>query len=144
MAERVLFDAANLVALIAWVLLIVFPRSRITSLVVLNWAASVALCCMYLIPAITLATPETYREFASLDGVMRFFSSPRGILAGWCHYLAVDLAVGVWMVRDSAGRLRGWVQGIVLFATYLAGPAGLLLYLGARRLGSLGSAREQG
>jgi hypothetical protein len=55
------------------------------------------------------------------------------LLAGWIHYLAFDLFVGSWLVRDAhlRGIAHGWVLPL-LFLTFLFGPAGLLSYLGLR------------
>ena len=52
------------------------------------------------------------------------------MLVGWVHYLALDLWTGAWEAEE-AGR-RGMPHGAVLpclLLTFLAGPAGLLLFL---------------
>jgi hypothetical protein len=57
------------------------------------------------------------------------------LLAGWTHYLAFDLFIGGWEVRDA--QRRGISHLLVvpaLILTFLVGPAGLLLYLAIRRL----------
>jgi hypothetical protein len=67
--------------------------------------------------------------FSSLEDVRRLFADPYLLLAGWVHYLAFDLFVGAWEVRD-AQRL-GIPHLLVvpcLVLTFLFGPAGLLLY----------------
>ena len=72
---------------------------------------------------------------------MTFFSVEQTMLAGWVHYLVFDLFVGAWEVRDA--RRVGVHHLLVvpcLALTFMAGPIGLLLYLGlragiARRLG---------
>jgi hypothetical protein len=49
------------------------------------------------------------------------------------HYLAFDLFVGSWEVRDS--RVHGiphWFVLPCLFLTFMFGPAGWLLYLTVR------------
>ena len=51
------------------------------------------------------------------------------LVAGWVHYLAFDLFVGSWEVRDA--RESGVPHVFVVPAlalTFLFGPAGLLLY----------------
>lgn len=68
--------------------------------------------------------------FDTLEGVMRLFTSPVAVLTGWVHYLAFDLFVGAWEVRDS--RRRGVPHLLVvpcLLLTLLLGPAGLLAYV---------------
>src|SRR5687767_8525855 len=39
--------------------------------------------------------------FSSLAAIGTLFSSPWLLLAGWTHYLAFDLLVGSWEMRDA-------------------------------------------
>ena len=39
--------------------------------------------------------------FSSLSGVMLLFTDRWLVLAGWVHYLAFDLFIGSWQVRDA-------------------------------------------
>jgi hypothetical protein len=73
--------------------------------------------------------------FSSLDEVASLFRNPWLLLAGWIHYLAFDLLIGTWEVRDA--RSRGISHLLVLpclALTFLFGPAGWLLYLAVRSL----------
>ena len=73
--------------------------------------------------------------FSSLDGVASLFANRWLLLAGWTHYLAFDLLVGVWEVHDS--RERGIPHLLVvpcLALTFMFGPAGWLLYQLIRRV----------
>ena len=68
--------------------------------------------------------------FSTLADVSLLFSSPWALLAGWIHYLAFDLFVGSWEVRDA--RDRGVPHLLVvpcLVLTFLLGPSGWLLYM---------------
>ena len=52
------------------------------------------------------------------------------LLAGWVQYLAFDLFIGAWQVRDA--RTQGISHLLVipcLLLTFLFGPAGLLHFL---------------
>jgi hypothetical protein len=72
--------------------------------------------------------------FGSLAAVTTLFADPWLLLAGWIHYLAFDLFVGSWEVRDA--RTRGMSHALVLpclALTFLFGPAGWLLYVILRR-----------
>jgi hypothetical protein len=71
--------------------------------------------------------------FGSLSQVSQLFQNPYKLLAGWIHYLAFDLFVGSWEVRD-AQRLGIHHLLVVpcLALTFLLGPIGLLLYLALR------------
>lgn len=125
----------NLLAFASWVLLIGFPEAKVTRFCVRSLGVSLLLCFLYLAPAITLAKLQTYVQFTSLAGLREFFGQPAGIAAGWCHYLAIDLAVGVWMVDDADHRgVGGIARAPILLLTYLAAPAGVLVYFVARRI----------
>lgn len=68
-------------------------------------------------------------SFSSLEGVMTFFQDPWLATAGWIHYLAFDLFVGAWELRDAQRRgINHLLVVPCLVITFLAGPAGLLLY----------------
>jgi hypothetical protein len=72
--------------------------------------------------------------FSSLAGVRMLFDNPWMLLAGWTHYLAFDLFVGGWEVRDAQRRgLSHLLIVPALVLTFLFGPVGLLVYLAIRR-----------
>lgn len=63
----------------------------------------------------------------------RLFEDPYLLLAGWVHYLAFDLFIGSWEVRDAQRlRLPRLLVVPCLLLTFLFGPAGLLLYFTIR------------
>ena len=68
-------------------------------------------------------------SFWSLKGVMGLFQSPRAVLAGWIHYLAFDLMIGLYILNDAAiHNIAHWMLIPCLLLTLLFGPAGLLAY----------------
>jgi hypothetical protein len=90
------------------------------------------LAAVYLIVMLTnLGAGEG--DFMSLAGVGSLFANPWILTAGWIHYLAFDLFIGAWEVRDSQRRRirHGYVLPCLVF-TFLLGPIGLLMYLGSR------------
>ena len=57
------------------------------------------------------------------------FANPFALLAGWVHYLAFDLFIGAWEVRDAQQHQVPHLAVVpCLLLTFLFGPAGLLLY----------------
>jgi hypothetical protein len=68
--------------------------------------------------------------FGSIDEIRALFADDSALVAGWFHYLAFDLFVGTWIVRDGIERR---IPALLLLAclplTFLFGPSGLLLYL---------------
>ena len=68
--------------------------------------------------------------FGMLAEVKALFSVDGLLLAGWIHYLAFDLFIGAWIVRDSQSHdMRHWLVIPCLFSTLMTGPFGLLIYL---------------
>ena len=104
------------------------PRWRWTARLVLSGVWSALLSILYLVLAI-LYMPGAEGGFGSLAEVRTLFQSDALLLAGWVHYLAFDLFIGAWEVRD-AWRLNIPHVLVVpcLILTFLLGPAGLLAY----------------
>jgi hypothetical protein len=131
MTPERLFSILNLVAMAAWLPLLFLPRRR--------WATSVvpvvmpALLAVVYVALVIVSLPWGDGGFSSLAGVKALFDNPWGLLAGWTHYLAFDLFVGGWAVRDAQQRgIPHLVMVPVLLLTFLFGPGGLLLYLAIR------------
>ena len=137
MTPEMIFTIANNGILIFWVLLIVAPRWRGTELAVHSVAvpAILGLTYLWLLARVWLggeAAPGT--SYFTLAGVMALFASPVGAVMGWIHYLVFDLFIGAWQARDATRRgVPHWAVIPCLIVTLMAGPVGLLLYLGVRR-----------
>ena len=68
-----------------------------------------------------------------LGAVRALFADDRALLAGWTHYLAFDLFVGSWEVRDAQRvGVHHLLVAPCLLLTFLLGPVGLLLYFALR------------
>jgi hypothetical protein len=122
------FDVLNLVAAGAWVLLALSPWLPHVTTTLTGKVAPALLAVVYVVlVAGNLGGSEG--GFSSLSGVAMLFSEPWILLAGWAHYLAFDLLVGNWEMRD--GTTRGVPYALILpclALTFLFGPAGWLLY----------------
>jgi Domain of unknown function (DUF4281) len=131
-AER-LFSILNLITVAAWLPLVFLPRAwwarRVVPLVVPGLLATIYVALV----AATL--PGSEGGFSSLGDVATLFENPWALLAGWVHYLAFDLFIGGWEVRDAHRRgIPHLVVVPALVLTFLLGPAGLLFYLASRWL----------
>jgi ABA DEFICIENT 4-like len=134
MTAEQLFSTLNLIAVAGWLLLVFLPRMRWTSTVVPIVMPSVFAFFYVVLIAATLTRSEG--GFSSLASVRTLFDNPWLLLAGWTHYLAFDLFIGGWEVRDS--QRHGIPHLLIvpaLVLTFLFGPAGLLLYLAIRKFG---------
>ena len=134
MTAELLFSILNLIAMAAWLPLVFLPRARWATAVV-----PVVVPCLFgviYVALVAASLPWGEGGFSSLAGVRALFENPWALLAGWAHYLAFDLFIGGWQVRDA--QRRGIPHLLVvpaLVLTFLFGPAGLLLYLAFRHLG---------
>ena len=137
MSAETLFTLCGRLALVGWLLLIVAPRWRWSSRIIAKFVIPLILAAVYLGLLATHA-PGARGGFGSLAAVGELFDDPWILLAGWVHYLAFDLFLGAWEVRD-AGRegITHWLVVPCLVLTFLVGPVGLLAYCairGGRRL----------
>ena len=131
MTPETLFSVLNFVAMLAWLPLVFLPRTRWASRVV-PVAVPVLLAVVY-VALVAVALPRSEGGFSSLAGVRALFENPWGLLAGWTHYLAFDLFIGGWEVRDAQRRGIPHLAVVpALVLTFLLGPGGLLLYLAIR------------
>ena len=119
----------NLIAGIGWALLVLFPRRRWVVDVVAGKAIPALLAVVY-VAIVAAQWRGSEGGFSSLSEVAALFGNPWILLAGWLHYLAFDLFVGCWEVRDAAERgIPHLLVVPCLVLTFLFGPAGWLLYL---------------
>ncbi len=146
-----LFSLTNAIALIGWVLLAALPRKPLVTTSVLYLGVGL-LCAVYAIIFVLLfsgsvdsglvagAKAADLSEY-SISGIRELFQSDGGIVLGWTHYLAFDLFTGLWIAKDADAKgFSRIIQLPILFATFLAGPIGLLLWLMIRE----GRARKAG
>ena len=132
MTPEQIFSLAGAITMPGWLLLVFLPR----------WRFSARLVCGAIIPAVlgvlyvglfAVHGPGADGGFGSLEEVRQLFSNPSLLLAGWIHYLAFDLFVGAWEVRDAQRhRIPHLVVVPCLALTLMLGPTGLLVYLAVR------------
>ena len=133
LAPDQIFSIANLIALLCWVALAISlfaPRAqvsiqRITGLVVPGLFAIVYVFCVW-----RGFAGSAGGGFGSLGQVRALFANDAALDAGWLHYLAFDLFVGTWIVRQGMlDRLHPLLLLLCLPVTFMFGPVGFLLFL---------------
>jgi Domain of unknown function (DUF4281) len=132
MTPNQIFSLANAVALAAWVLLAALPRRRW----IVDVLAGLVVPALFATLYTAIVATRWYGSqggFSSLPDVALLFSNPWLLLAGWIHYLAFDLLVGCWEVRDAGERGIPHLLVLPCLAlTFLFGPAGWLTYVAIR------------
>jgi ABA4-like protein len=134
MTPEQVFSLANLIAVAAWLVLILLGRKYWVHAVVIG--AIVPLLFAVLYTGLIIAHwAGAEGGFGTLAEVQALFSNEWLLLAGWVHYLAFDLFVGCWEVRDAQKHgIPHWAIVPNLILTFLFPPAGLLLYFVIRSL----------
>jgi len=132
MSPEQLFSLCGALVLPGWLLLIFVPRWKWTARVIAAWVLPLALAVVYLFLVAT-HFGDSEGGFGSLAEVSRLFQNPHNLLAGWIHYLAFDLFIGSWEVRDAQRiGIHHLLVVPCLILTFLLGPVGLLLYFALR------------
>lgn len=123
-----IFTIVNFIALVGWLAMAILPRWSGTRKVALSGILPLLLSIAYLV-LIVMFFGGADGGFGSLAGVMKLFTNEWAVLAGWIHYLAFDMAIGAWEVKDA--QEKGIPHLLVipcLVLTFLLGPIGFLLY----------------
>jgi hypothetical protein len=61
---------------------------------------------------------------------MALFTEENAVLAGWVHYLAFDLLIGMWMLdQHKELKINQLLIAPCLFLTFMLGPIGFLLFI---------------
>lgn len=132
----------NIVAMAAFMVLIFGPRTPPLHSAILYFGVSqIAALYAAMIFAVysgvgdSSGVAEPVFDFFTVERVRDIFLSDGAVAFGWFHYLAIDLFVGLWISQDADKHgVRRFVQGPILGLTFLASPAGLLLWLTVRKL----------
>ena len=116
-----------------WLAMIIAPRARVTRWLVARapWL-HIGLGVAYdgLLSAGMFAERRPL-DVTDPDALRRALTQPDTFLAAWSHYITFDLFVGAWIWEDA--RREGHPARLALVLTWLAGPAGLSLYLVQKR-----------
>jgi len=124
----------NLGVLPFWFILIVFPQSHLSRIFVTSIFPFLILSGVY-----TFILYKSYLTGYDFDGnfnlylglneLSRLFEDHLYIMIFWTHFIAINLFIGGWIVKDSQKfSINKVLLSIPLLLTYLIGPIGLFLY----------------
>jgi hypothetical protein len=134
MSLESIFSASGTLVMVGWLLLVFLPRWKYVPQLICGVIIPLLLAIVYL-ALIAKYFTQTEGGFGSLADVHSLFQNQGMLLAGWIHYLAFDLFIGSWEVRDA--RRLGIHHLLVipcLVLTFMLGPIGLLLYFVVRAI----------
>lgn len=132
MTVEQVFAICNTTALISWIALIAGPRWRVVTGTI-QWGAVGALSLLYAVLVSVFFFRVEGGGYSSLEQVQTLLADRHIALAGWIHYLAFDLFVGLWIAaRADALQISRLIQAPILAATFMFGPFGFLLFQAVR------------
>ena len=70
-----------------------------------------------------------FNLYLGLADISELFSNDTFLVMFWIHFVAINLFVGGWIVKDSQKLIiNKFLVGVPLIVTYLIGPLGLFIY----------------
>jgi len=129
MTPDALFQIANPLAFLGWIALLGYPFAPKMVEAFSGYIIPGILSLMYL-TLILVHWSSAEGGFDTLANVMLLFKDPGTALAGWTHFLAFDLFLGMWAAKTArAEGIRHVFMIPSLTLTFLFGPIGFLLTL---------------
>ncbi|MBT8264781.1 MAG: DUF4281 domain-containing protein [Muriicola sp.] len=124
------FSLVNLIAMPMWLLMIILPKWKLTRFLIDYKLIPLLLSLIYAWYIALSIQSGPAMDFGSLEAVMNLFTAENALLAGWVHYLAFDLLVGMWMLdQNKTLRIHPLIMAPCLFGTFMLGPVGFLLFM---------------
>jgi len=124
----------NLGVLPFWFILIVFPQSHlsrifVTSIFPIFILSGVYIFILYKSYLIGYDFDGNFTLYLGLNELSRLYEDHLYIMIFWTHFIAINLFIGGWIVKDSQKfSINKVLMAVPLIMTYLIGPIGLFLY----------------
>ena len=124
----------NLGVLPFWFILIIFPQSHlsrifITSIFPIFILSGVYIFVLYKSYIVGYDFNGTFSLYLGLNELSRLFEDHLYLMLFWIHFIAINLFIGGWIVKDSQKfYINKVLLALPLLVTYLIGPIGLFLY----------------
>ena len=130
MTPTEVFSIASMITMPMWILLIFLSKWKVTRFLIDFKVIPLALAFIYVIYIFQAIQIGGMMDFGSLKSVMALFTEENAVLAGWVHYLAFDLLIGMWMLdQNKELRINQLIMAPCLFLTFMLGPIGFLLFM---------------
>jgi hypothetical protein len=130
MTPTTVFTLANMIALPMWILLVLLPKWKVTQFLIAYKVIPLVLAFVYAVYIVQALMVGGMMDFGTLDSVMALFTDETAVLAGWVHYLAFDLLVGMWILEQNKKvGIHQILMAFCLLGTFMFGPIGFLLFI---------------
>tara|TARA_B110000444_G_scaffold165839_1_gene154983 strand:+ start:272 stop:745 length:474 start_codon:yes stop_codon:yes gene_type:complete len=129
-----LYMWVNLGVLPFWLMIIVFPRSHlckylVTSIFPFFILSGAYIFVLYRSYLLGYDFTGNFSLYLGLDELSRLFDSYLYLMIFWTHFVAFNLFIGGWIVKDAQKfNINKILLAIPLIITYLIGPIGLFIY----------------
>jgi len=124
------FSISGMITAPMWALMIFLPKWKVTQVLIKFKVIPLILSLIYGFYIIQAIQIGGMMDFGSLSSVMTLLTEENAALAGWIHYLAFDLLVGMWIVNQNKTlQIHQVIIAPCLFATFMFGPIGFLLFM---------------
>ena len=124
----------NIGVLPFWLLIIFFPQSHLckylaTSIFPIFLLSAAYIFILYQAYIGSFDFTGNFNLYLGLSYVSELFRDDLYLLMFWTHFVAVNLFIGGWILKDSNKfSINKIVLAFPLILTYLIGPLGILLY----------------
>jgi hypothetical protein len=131
---EMIFLWLNLGVLPFWLVLIIFPQSQICRVFITSIfpISIISLVYSYLLYSLFNDGYDFLRNFElylGLSSILNLFSDRSFLILFWCHFLAINLFCGGWIVKDSQKfGINKILITLPLILTYFIGPIGITIY----------------
>ena len=131
---EMIFLWLNLGVLPFWLVLIIFPQSQICKVFITSIfpISIISLVYSYLLYSLFNDGYDFLRNFElylGLNSILNLFSDRSFLILFWCHFLAINLFCGGWIVKDSQKfGINKILIALPLILTYFIGPIGITIY----------------
>lgn len=139
MTPAEIFSISNLMVMPMWILMIFLPKWKITRFLIDYKIIPILLSLIYAVYIFISIRAGGGLDFGSLDSVMELFTREDSVLAGWVHYLAFDLLVGMWILdQNKKLEINHLLIIPCLLGAFMLGPVGFLLFMIIRTIKKMG------
>ena len=124
----------NIGVLPFWLLIIFFPQSHLckylaTSIFPIFLLSGAYIFILYQAFLSSFDFTGNFKLYLGLSYISELFRDDLYLLMFWTHFVAVNLFIGGWILKDSNKfGINKIVLAFPLIITYLIGPIGILLY----------------
>ncbi len=130
MTPTTIFSIAGMIAMPMWILMILFPKWKVTRFLIDYKVVPLIISLIYAVYILKALQIGGMMDFGSLKSVMKLFTEENAALAGWVHYLAFDLLIGMWMINQNEKlKIHQLIMAPCLLATFMFGPVGFFLFM---------------